>query len=916
MLVTSVWLFAVVYVVLGAVIVENPLNGQFPLIARRGQAFSWAMSSKTFASTLGRPLLYSASGLPDWLSFDGNTLMFSGIPGIADGNAQQITVTASDMQSTNTSSFVLYVGSISASTVQKNISQQFYEGNPTLSAAYLLAPGSALSTGNPALRVPFSWSFSIGFRGDVFSPSSGLYYGALLSDRTPLPPWVVFDPSLLTFDGVAPSQSGVSPLTIEIALFASELEGYSSDCIAFDLIVADHELSTQQGLPTIDAVSGSQFNITVDTPADLSGVLVDGNPIQPANVSDLRVDVSAFPDWFKYDANTRTLFGYAPDSWKDRVNGQPRLPVKLTSTFNQTLHTSMSVAIGTSFFSAYYVGILKGDPGDDIHFDLTPYVSKSEALYHDVTLSASFEPEEARNFFAFDPSRAQLTGYIPLDSDIADIRVDFVAYSSAKHSTSHAVLSLISPMLAKERSTESGGLSRSRTVLMLSLVFGIVGGALLAGAIVFIRWYVRRRRSTTVGEGARVWTAGLWRYGAHRGEKRACDHCQAEQGYITNAETGIGSTSDATEVRRDRSFSTISADENFGVELQRFPRGADMMGQIPPADDVTKKRCFFRRIGDTIRSLSTSFWRSSSQGTDLSKPISIQVTRSEVSSSEEIYHREPPTSISYNEDDVADSGLTSLTASPSDSASTRPVPRRRADFAPPHALQGFPAPSLTTLLHDSAPINNMGKFARSHNIPVQSPEAIQVAERARVERSTALSPRPLSPNPQPDVRGLGCHTFQSYEKGGTYRTHPPSLDDIDLAMHYVHTLGESSKVPPVTSSQSLESSHWGQDYSRSQVNSVPRFLVRVAEKFKFGIPIQISGGQRRKLEARLVSGDALPAFMQVELKSYGSSNGRKRAVEFYGVPAEDDIGELHIGIFNMENDECLVRVVVEVIGGN
>ncbi|KAI6167403.1 hypothetical protein EDD17DRAFT_1540662 [Pisolithus thermaeus] len=602
MLVTSVWLLAVVYVVLGAVIVENPLSGQFPLIARRGQAFSWTMSPKTFASTLGRPLLYSASGLPGWLYFDGNALMFSGTPGIADGSAQQITVTASDMQSMNTSSFVLYVDNISSSTVQKNISQQFYEGNPALSAAYLLAPGSALSTGNPALRVPFSWS-------RVF-PSSGLYYGALLSDRTPLPPWIVFDPSLLTFDGVAPSQSVVSPLTIEIALFASELEGYSSDYIVFDLIVADHELSTQQGLPTIDAASGSEFNITVDTPADLSGVLVDGNPIQPANVSELQVDVSAFPDWFKYDENTKTLFGYNPDSWKGKMNDQPRLPVRLTSTFNQTLHTSMSVAVGSSLFTTYYVGVLKGDPGDDIHFDLTPYVSKSEALYHDVTLSVSFEPEEAGNFFAFDPARAQLTGYIPLDSDIADIRVDFVAYSSTKHSTSHAVLSLISPMLARQRSTESSGLSRSRTVLILSLVFGIVGGTLLAGAVVFIIWYVRRRRSTTVGGGARVWTGGIRRYGARGGEARTCDHCHTEQGYIADAETGTA---------------------------------------------------------------------------DISKPISIHVMRSrtEVSSSEENYHREPPGSVCYNEDDAVDSGLTSLTASPLDSASTRPVPRRRADFAPP-----------------------------------------------------------------------------------------------------------------------------------------------------------------------------------------------------------------------------------------
>ncbi|KAI6167402.1 hypothetical protein EDD17DRAFT_1540661 [Pisolithus thermaeus] len=194
----------------------------------------------------------------------------------------------------------------------------------------------------------------------------------------------------------------------------------------------------------------------------------------------------------------------------------------------------------------------------------------------------------------------------------------------------------------------------------------------------------------------------------------------------------------------------------------------------------------------------------------------------------------------------------------------------------------------------------MSKFARAHNASAKSPEAIRVKERDPVERPTALSPRPLPspPNPQSDVRGLGRPHFPIPRKG----EHLPCVS--------------SPKVLPAASPQSLESSHQGQDYRRSQVNPVPRFLVRVAEKFKFGIPIQIAGGRRRKLEARLVSGDALPAFMQVELKSYGSSNGRKRAVEFYGVPAEDDIGELHVGIFNMETDECLVRVVVEVIGGN
>lgn len=112
---------------------------------------------------------------------------------------------------------------------------------------------------------------------------------------------------------------------------------------------------------------------------------------------------------------------------------------------------------------------------------------------------------------------------------------------------------------------------------------------------------------------------------------------------------------------------------------------------------------------------------------------------------------------------------------------------------------------------------------------------------------------------------------------------------------------------------SLESSQHGD--GRSLSHAPLRFLVRVGEKFRFKIPAQFPQSKYRRLEARLTSGHVLPTFMQVELRGYGGMNDRK-AVEFYGVPTENNVGEIHIGIFDSEDGTCLTKVTVEVVGRN
>lgn len=237
-----------------AVSVVNPLDDQLPLIARVGNPFSWSFSPETFNSSTNSDLSYSTSPLPSWLMFDTSTRTFSGTPSASDQGNPEITVTANDSDSTASSHFTFCVTKFPPLVVNVPITQQFHDGNPSLSSVFLLFPNSALATSHPALRVPSKWSFSIGFQGNTFNATDNLYYYVLLSDGSAPPDWIQFDQNTITIDGVSPS----TPQNLTLALHGSDQAGYTSTVLPFNLIVADHEVSqSSSSLPTINITAAS-----------------------------------------------------------------------------------------------------------------------------------------------------------------------------------------------------------------------------------------------------------------------------------------------------------------------------------------------------------------------------------------------------------------------------------------------------------------------------------------------------------------------------------------------------------------------------------------------------------------------------------------------------------------------------------
>lgn len=702
-----------VSVISANVSLDNPPDGQFPLIARIGENYTWTMSSKTFSTDLDKSLVYSASGLPAWLNFDSRTLTFHGIPAAADEGRPPITVTASDTESVASSSFILCVTPYPAPTVQKSISQQFYAGNQALSSVFFLSPGSALATDQPTLRVPARWSFSIGLDGETVVSENDLYYGAQQSDGTPLPSWIGFDPSTVTFDGVAPSDDVIStPLTLEIEVYGADQEGYSAASVRFNLVVASHELSAYSTLPTVNVTAGTPFNVTMSSPADFSGVLVDGQALQPANMSMLSVDVSSYKNWLKYDPGSKTLSG-APPSNYTAADGKPTLPVTLTSNFNQTLYTSVALDIVASYFSKSDLGTIRADPGQTVEFDLDKYFANASAQHSDANLSASCNPSSASTFLNFNPVTAQLTGQIPADSDIPKTIVTFVAYSHITHSTSHATLTVESPELEAIKGSGSGGTgapSKSQVTLIVSLVFGVIGGVFFLGfALALFRRCARVKDPAILGEeGTRAWTEEEKRWYGIGIEVR-----EGGYGWSNQADTSAVSEKGSLETQAKEGSSDLGyypparSYDNLGLGLRRVsPRAPTTPSTVQAscAEGVMKKAEFLGRIKNTARNVSDRYKRRSPPTRpDISHPIPLvrrdNMNRMPIEGQYVEIVKSPPhaeSAASIRDDHLAErraSTVASFTTSPSNSTGERSIPRRRADFAPPNSPRGPRAPA-------------------------------------------------------------------------------------------------------------------------------------------------------------------------------------------------------------------------------
>ncbi|RXW22140.1 hypothetical protein EST38_g3716 [Candolleomyces aberdarensis] len=674
---------------LSATYVVEPLDIQLPLIARIGQPFSWTFSERTFNSSEGS-LNYTTSALPSWLSFHPDNRTFSGVPGPEDEGNPRVVVTA---RSPNPNSYAssgvnLCVTHYPAPTVRIPISDQFSAPGRALSSVFPLQPRSALATSNPALRIPQGWSFSVGFQASTVSSPNDLFYEARSADGSELPTWMVFDPDAVTLDGVVPQDVGsAAPEVMSFILVGSDQEGYTALALPFDLVVANHELSSSTDeLPTINVTTGNTFTVNLLSPADFMGILVDGDRIQPANISMLNIDTSAYSQWLQYDPVGRTLSG---NPGPDVGDTKPVLPVTLTTAFNQTIHTAVTLQLVPSYFALPELPALHLSPGDDFDLQLDQFYSNSTAGQRgDADISLTYDPVQAADFVRFDGSGDRISGAIPRDFGGDHITVSFTAYSRITHSTSHANLVVFVSPSPGGRDGQIGrpaGLSaqaRRKLALGLGIAFGAVGGFLA-----MIAFFACCRRWTRVEDTALT------------GEEGRMGYTEKDRRYY-----GFGSSNPSLLQRPEdvaRTEASIAPSRNAGeygavdLDLQRMPaRSQSIPGSYMPSDIMSSgmisKREFMTRIKQTVRQVSDKYTRKpqvSSPRPVIGKPILLRpsVAMDNNATPDVTYPMQSSVSNPFD-DRFSQRGSTFMTGSPSTSTAEHSIPRRRADFGPPRAM--------------------------------------------------------------------------------------------------------------------------------------------------------------------------------------------------------------------------------------
>ena len=265
-----------------------------------------------------------------------------------------------------------------------------------------------------------STSFEIYFAPDTFyengSPSVLNYYSVSVGN-TPLPSWIQFDDSSLSFSGQTPDYQSLiqPPQTFGVQLIASDVEGFTGASITFELEIGVHLLAFKNAQMVINATAGEDINF--DGIAD--NLEVDGLVV---NLSSIASITAQTPSWLMFDNSTLTLSGTVP---ADVVPSN--VTVQVTDIYGDNASATVVIAIAAIFDSS--IANINITAGSHFSYDLTSYV-RSES---DIAMTAQFSP--MTSWITFDPQTFTVSGQVPTSALSSKISVTLVATSKSTHAS-------------------------------------------------------------------------------------------------------------------------------------------------------------------------------------------------------------------------------------------------------------------------------------------------------------------------------------------------------------------------------------------------------------------------------------------------------------------------------------------------
>ncbi|KAF6015397.1 hypothetical protein HII12_000940 [Brettanomyces bruxellensis] len=268
-------------------IIALPFDQQLPDVARVGEPYTFELSSETFRSDSGN-VVYSASGLPSWLSFDPSTLTFSGTP----DNAQNVsfTLTGTDDSQSSTSE---QCDIIVSDKIGPRLKSEEY--------LYQQLAESGNTNGYDGFVLKSQEKFMVSFSKDTFNSNNS---------------------------------------TI-VAYYATDYAGYSAAYGNFHLIVGGHYLVYENNSTLlINSTAGKNFSEKIP----LDSVYLDGTQINTSNISSVQLNDG--PEWVSVVDNN-TLVGNVPKN----ADSTTSMNVTVTDVYGDNVFISFEVEIANKVFT-------------------------------------------------------------------------------------------------------------------------------------------------------------------------------------------------------------------------------------------------------------------------------------------------------------------------------------------------------------------------------------------------------------------------------------------------------------------------------------------------------------------------------------------------------------------------------------
>lgn len=383
-----------------------PLDEQYPPVARVNEAFSFQISNDTFKSSVSRgsQISYSATNLPQWLSFDSSARTFSGTPDssiLKDGAETlyfDITLEGTDPTDSESlsKSYQLVVTAQSSIKVADNFN------------LLALLKNYGFTNGKDGLILTPNEVFNVTFDRSTFTSDQPIvaYYGQSLENNAPLPSWLTFDPNNLEFSGTAPVvNSDIAPqMSYGFVLTATDIKGFSGVSVPFHLVIGAHELTTSiQNRMIINVTSSGDFSYQLP----LNYVYLDEEPIKTKDLG--AIQLVGAPSWVSLSNDT--LSGTMPMDHPS--SNSTSFSVAVHDIYDDVIYLNFMIESTDKLFAVSSLSNLNATRGEWFQYNFLP---SQFTDYSQTTVSVNYtNSTQSHGWINFDSSNMTLHGQVPDD---------------------------------------------------------------------------------------------------------------------------------------------------------------------------------------------------------------------------------------------------------------------------------------------------------------------------------------------------------------------------------------------------------------------------------------------------------------------------------------------------------------------